>query len=123
MVVPSGVVTDKGSPKAFHVLEMEREDDPADSIHWLLRFPKAGTYQFEVETAAMADGDLAISVAGRSAAGTVAATGDWAKPKWSALGQVKVDESGVAHVILRAVAGKPWHAVNVFGLRATLESP
>ncbi len=94
-------------------------DDPAESVHWLVRFPAPGVYQIELDAAALQPSRVTLAGAGQSLAAPVPPTGDWGRPQPAPLGRLRVDNAGIAHLALRAAEPAGWRAVNVFGLRAT----
>lgn len=92
-------------------------DNPEESIHWLLKIPRAGTYGVQGEFASMSSSSsLKVEVGGEFLFFKVPQTGSWDTPKTVKAGTISFAKPGVYHLVLSAQK-QAWRAVNVWGLQ------
>ena len=93
-------------------------DNPAESIHWLVRIAEPGDYLIRGEFAAGAGGTtLAVEVAGKSLVAPVRKANGWDDASLTDMGTLTFEEPGVYHLVLRAADADNWRAVNVWRLQ------
>ncbi len=93
-------------------------DDAAESVHWLVRIPKAGEYAVRGEFAAAA-GATRVTIEGADApiAVDVPATAGWDDSTDVPLGALSFASPGVYHLVLRPEDPATWRPLNVWRLR------
>jgi alpha-L-fucosidase len=102
----------------FHI---SKWTDPSDTATWQVRIPKSGAYNLRVRYAAQPDwkgGNYAITVAGKSVAGTVEATGDWYEYGDFDLGRMEIP-SGQQKVTIGPDASLPHYLMYFESLELT----
>lgn len=90
-------------------------DNPAESVHWLVRITKAGQYLVRGEfAAASGPSKLTLRIRRTELSVDVPKTAGWDKPTQVEIGQVTFDEPGVYHLSLRPAAPETWKPVNLW---------
>lgn len=77
-------------------------DSPDADVHWLVKVPEAGDYQFTGEFAAMEGSKLKLKVGERETAFSVPPTGDWTRSSFVEMGRLRFDAPGIYHLRLQA---------------------
>lgn len=89
-------------------------DRPQDSVSWKIDFPAPGTYQVTmVYSAAYADTDFVITLAGQMLTGTAKKTPGWFHYGSLGVGKVSVEKASVVELTVRAKAPARWRAMNI----------
>lgn len=91
-------------------------DNPEERVHWLAHAPNAGTYLLRGRFASTGGARLKLSVGERAIEFDVPAVKDWKDIRRLDLGELKLDQPGVYHVILQPADAARWRAVNVYDI-------
>ncbi len=98
-------------------------NNASESIHWLARIPKAGTYQLRGEFAsAQGNVSLKIETDGQSVSFEVPGTANWSDGKMVKIGTMHFKKTGIYHVVLLTKKEESHKPVNVWQIQFAADS-
>ena len=89
-------------------------DKTQESVHWLVKIPKAGAYNVRGEFACYATSKMELVVDGVTYGFAIPQTGGWAKSRFEEIDKVKFKKPGVYHIILQPVSDGGYKSVNLW---------
>lgn len=93
-------------------------DDPAESVHWLVRIPQAGKYLVRGEFASVSGNSrLKLTVDDNELQFDIPNTDAWNKPTKTKIGPVKFARPGIYHLKLEPANPTTWKAANLWQIQ------